>query len=66
MINGLQYDRHEEEIEVQVFAKALRESIGEFLADPSGPPLVPNWSRVWAGIPEAGPLLMGAVEQGPA
>jgi glucosyl-3-phosphoglycerate synthase len=66
MINGLKYDRHEEEIEVQVFAKALRESIGEFLADPSGPPLVPNWSRVWAGIPEAGPLLMGAVEQGPA
>jgi glucosyl-3-phosphoglycerate synthase len=66
MINGLNYDRHEEEIELQVFASALRDSIGEFLADPSGPPLVPNWSRVWAGIPDAGPLLMGAVEQGPA
>jgi glucosyl-3-phosphoglycerate synthase len=65
MINGLSYDRHEEEIEVQTFAGALRASIDEFQADPSGPPLVPNWSRVWAGIHDAGPLLMAAVAQGP-
>jgi glucosyl-3-phosphoglycerate synthase len=66
MINGLSYDRHQEEIEVQTFARALRASIEEFQMDPSGPPLVPNWSRVWAGVHEAGPLLLEAVEQGHA
>lgn len=66
MINGLAYDRHQEEIEVQTFAAALRASIEEFMADPSGPPLVPNWSRVWAGIQDAGPMLMAAVAEGPS
>lgn len=66
MINGLAYDRHQEEIEVQTFASALRASIEEFQADPSGPPLVPNWARVWAGVHDAGPLLLAAVEEGPA
>ncbi len=66
MINGLTYDRHQEEIAVQTFAAALRASIDEFKADPSGPPLVPNWSRVWAGVHDAGPMLVQAVREGPA
>lgn len=66
MINGLKYDRHEEEIDVQVFSQSLRLSIDEFLADPSGPALVPNWSRVWAGVHDAGHLLMSAVAEGSA
>jgi glucosyl-3-phosphoglycerate synthase len=65
-INGLNFDRHQEEINVQVFSRSLRQSIDEFQADPSGPPLVPNWSRVWAGFKDAGPLLMAAVEEGMA
>ncbi len=65
MINLLEYDRHQEEIEVQTFADALRASIDEFQADPSGPPLVPNWARVWAGIHDAGPQLLEAVKAGP-
>ena len=65
MINGLQYDRHGEEIAVQTFAKALRTATTEFLADPAGPPLVPNWARVWAGVKQAGPMLMAAVAKGP-
>lgn len=64
-INGLSYDRHQEELQVQVFARALRQSIEEFQTDPSGPPLVPNWSRVWAGVSDAGPMLMAAVQEGP-
>ncbi|MEW6071669.1 MAG: glycosyl transferase [Planctomycetota bacterium] len=64
-INGLSYDRHEEEIEVQIFAGALRRSIDEFRADPAGPPLVPTWSRVWAGVRDAGPMLLSAAERGP-
>lgn len=62
-INGLVYDRHDEETTVQVFLAALRASIDEFLADPLGTPLVPNWVRVWAGVPDAGPRLVEAVRR---
>jgi len=64
-VNGLRYDRHEEEVEVQTFANALRAAISEFLADPAGPPLVPNWARMWAGLKEAGPMLLAAAAEGP-
>lgn len=64
MVNGLRYDRHEEEIEVQTFAGSLRQAIEDFQADPSGPPLVPNWARVWAGVPKAGAMLATAVAEG--
>jgi len=66
VVNGLLYDRHGEELNVQTFTAALRASIDEFLADPLGAPLVPNWSRVWAGVPDAGPRLLTAVEAGGA
>jgi len=62
-VNGLVYGRHEEELNVQTFARALRAAIDEFLADPLGAPLVPNWARVWAGVPDAGPRLLAAVQQ---
>ncbi len=64
VVNGLSYDRHSEERNVQTFIAALRASIEEFLADPLGAPLVPNWARVWAGVPDAGPRLLAAVERG--
>jgi glucosyl-3-phosphoglycerate synthase len=64
MINGLRFDRHEEELDVQTFARSLRLAIDEFDADPAGPPLVPNWSRVWAGVPDAGARLRSAVAEG--
>ena len=66
MINGLRYDRHDEEIHVQTFVSALRASIDDFHRDPLGPKLVPNWARVWAGVPDAGPRLLDAVRRGPA
>jgi glucosyl-3-phosphoglycerate synthase len=66
VVNGLSYDRHSEERNVQTFIAALRASIEEFLADPLGAPLVPNWARVWAGVPDAGPRLLAAVERGSA
>ncbi len=61
VMNGLAFGRHEEEQNVQVFTSALRASIDEFLADPLGAPLVPNWARVWAGVPDAGRRLVAAV-----
>jgi glucosyl-3-phosphoglycerate synthase len=63
LINGLLFDRHEEEKSVQTFVSSLRSSIEEFLADPLGAPLVPNWARVWAGIPDAGNRLLAAVKR---
>jgi glucosyl-3-phosphoglycerate synthase len=63
MMNGLRFDRHEEEDNVQVFIRALRTSIEEFLVDPLGSPLVPNWARVWAGVPDAGARLLAAVAE---
>jgi len=63
-INGLSFDRHEEEQNVQTFTVALRASIEEFLVDPLGAPLVPNWARVWAGMPDAAAQLLAAVQDG--
>jgi glucosyl-3-phosphoglycerate synthase len=65
-LNGLLYDRHTEEANVQTFIAALRTSIDEFLGDPLGAPLVPNWARVWAGVPDAGARLLAAVQEVPA
>jgi glucosyl-3-phosphoglycerate synthase len=64
LVNGLAYDRHAEERNVQVFTQALRAAIDEFLDDPLGPPLVPNWARIWAGLPDAGTRLLEAVARG--
>jgi glucosyl-3-phosphoglycerate synthase len=64
VVNHLNYDRHAEEQSVHVFTEALRASIDEFLADPLGPPLVPNWTRVWAGVPDASARLLDAVNRG--
>lgn len=48
MLNGLEYDRHSEEISVATFAKSLRQAAQEYLEDPLGIPLIPNWNRVLA------------------
>jgi glucosyl-3-phosphoglycerate synthase len=63
-INGLFFDRHEEELNVQTFIQALRASIDEFLTDPLGAPLLPNWARIWAGVPDSGSRLVAAVQRG--
>jgi glucosyl-3-phosphoglycerate synthase len=63
MLNGLKFDRHAEEMAVAVFAKSLRSAAVEFLEDPRGLPLIPNWNRVLAAIPEFFDLLQDAVEK---
>ncbi len=64
LVNGLVFDRHGEERHVQVFTEALRAAIDEFLDDPLGPPLVPNWARIWAGLPDASTRLLEAAARG--
>lgn len=60
--NGLAFPRHEEESAVATFAKALQSGVDQFLADPLGAPLIPNWDRVFSAVPEAGDLLLQAVD----
>jgi len=62
MLNGLEYDRHDEERAVAVFAKCLRQAADEYLADPLGLPLIPNWNRVIAAVPDFFERLVVAVE----
>ena len=61
-INGLAFPRHEEERAIATFATALKAGVDQFLQDPSGAPLIPNWARVLAAVPEAGDLLLEAVQ----
>jgi glucosyl-3-phosphoglycerate synthase len=63
VLNGLKFDRHAEEMAVSVFARSLRTAAAEFVADPTGMPLIPNWNRVMAAIPEFFDLLQDAVEK---
>lgn len=51
-LNGLPFDRHMEEVAVNTFAKSLWRAATEFLEDPLGLPLIPNWNRVVAAIPD--------------
>ena len=50
-INGLEFDRDEEEKAVETFAHAITLAGEQFLKDPLGAPLIPNWNRVTAAIP---------------
>jgi glucosyl-3-phosphoglycerate synthase len=63
LLNGLAFDRHEEEAAVAVFARSLQEAAEEFNKDPLGLPLIPNWNRVVAAVPDFYRLLLKAVQE---
>lgn len=63
MVNGLKFDRHAEEMAVAVFAKSLSKAASEFIENPRGLPLIPNWNRVLAAFPEFFELFQDAVEK---
>jgi len=62
MVNGLTFDRHAEEDAVHAFSRALRLAAETFLADPLGQPLIPNWNRIVAAIPDIFERLGEAIE----
>lgn len=51
-INGLFFDRHEEGMAVEAFAKGVQIAANNFMTDPIGAPLIPNWNRVISAIPD--------------
>ncbi len=63
MINGLEFDRHEEEVAVQTFSQAIALAAEDFLRDPLGAPLIPNWNRVTSASPDFLQQLEAAVEE---
>jgi glucosyl-3-phosphoglycerate synthase len=62
LINGLEFDRHAEEIALSAFSRGINLARRSFLEDPLGVPLIPNWNRVMAAIPEFFSLLNTAIE----
>jgi glucosyl-3-phosphoglycerate synthase len=63
MLNGLKFDRNAEESAVHVFAQSLNAAAKDFINDPLGLPLIPNWNRVLAAIPEFFDLLGETVDR---
>jgi glucosyl-3-phosphoglycerate synthase len=61
-LNGLVFDRHEEEFAVETFLGALRAAGLGFVRDPMGAPQIPNWNRVTSALPEFLDELREAVE----
>jgi glucosyl-3-phosphoglycerate synthase len=62
-LNGLQFDRHAEEVAVETFSGALRAAGLDFVRDPMGAPQIPNWSRVSSALPDFLTELRHAVEE---
>lgn len=62
-INSLQFDRHEERMAVDAFLKGIKLASDGFLEDPLGAPMISNWSRVVAAVPDIFDRLADAVEQ---
>ncbi|MEM7411891.1 MAG: glycosyl transferase [Myxococcota bacterium] len=62
MLNGLVFDRHEEELAVETFSGALRAAGLDFVREPMDVPQIPNWNRVASALPEFLDELRDAVE----
>jgi glucosyl-3-phosphoglycerate synthase len=50
-INGLEFDRHQEELAVSTFVRSIRAAAKAFLQDPLGLPLLANWNRILSALP---------------
>ena len=61
VVNGLNYDREQEELSVATFAGSIRAAAVDFLADPNGDPMIPDWNTVEAALPDILPALLDAV-----
>lgn len=61
-INSLHFDRHEERKAVEVFLHGMKLAAESFLTDPLGVPMISNWSRVTAAIPDIFARLADVVE----
>lgn len=49
--NGLQYDRHQEEVTLECFEQVIQQTGEQYLSDPTGTQ-IPDWTRALAVIPD--------------
>ncbi len=63
LINGLDYDQHEEEGAVEGFAGRIVAAGHDFREDPSGADELPAWSRVLSAFPDVPARLRAAVRE---
>jgi len=63
LINGLEFDRHQEEKTVELFAQHIIRAGDAFLERPSETPFIPSWNRVTNAIPDILERLHDAVEE---
>jgi glucosyl-3-phosphoglycerate synthase len=58
--NGLEYDRHQEEITIETFEQVILEAGNQYLEDPTGTQ-IPDWTRALAVIPDLREQLLDAI-----
>jgi len=63
IMNGLNFDIHQEEKAVEMFAKNIMDGGKRFLDNPMETPFIPSWSRVQSAIPDIFDRLYKAVEE---
>lgn len=63
LLNGLEFDRHAEELAAATFAQALGRAARDFCKHPLGQPQLPSWDRVVSAVPDFFDLLRDTVEQ---
>lgn len=62
VMNGLNFDIHQEEESVEMFAKNIMDAGQMFLENPMETPFTPSWSRVQSALPDIFERLYEAVE----
>ena len=62
VMNGLEFDRHAEEQQVELFAQSLMNAGERFLANPMETPFIPSWNRVQSASPDVLRRLLQSVE----
>ena len=63
IFNGLDYETHEEEMMVEMFAENIKHAGYLFLEDTDETPFIPCWNRVSSAIPDIFTQLLDAVEK---
>jgi len=62
LMNGLNFDIHEEEEAVEMFARNIMDAGNVFLENPMETPFIPSWNRVVSAVPDIFERLADAVE----
>jgi glucosyl-3-phosphoglycerate synthase len=62
-INHLSFDRHDEGLAVEAFARAIEIAGNEFYENPLSDTPIPNWNRVFSAIPDFLESIRDAVDE---